>query len=120
VSRRAPDIPIVVASGIDYVEMQYYADAELRKRLVTVIDPEVAINLVGTNSIDMTSFISRNFLPLQIETRAEFLQTHPHFLMWSGGTFEWLPRYLLENGYRISLLSQHGRQAVYRVEQSVR
>ena len=110
------DLPVVIASGIDFFELDYYGDDELRKRLVNVVDIETAVRLIGSDSVDRTATQASHFFPLRIQHRESFLAAHRRFLMRTGGHFEWLPRYLVDNGYQVRLLAQEGGSALYRAE----
>ena len=116
-SRNEPHLPVAVASGLRFLEMAHYAEPDLRGRLVQLVDPQAAILLADTDSVDNTARQLRQFVPLRVEDAAPFLAAHSRFLIYATrDRFSWLPRYLLAKQYRLELLSEDADAAIYRAE----
>lgn len=115
-SRGEPGIPVVIACGHTYLEATEYAPPELRERLVQVVDADMAARLIGSNTGDKVNRILARFLPLRVEDLAPFQTANQKFLLYSGGSRDWLTQYLAANRYNMKLLSQDGDFSVYIVE----
>ena len=115
-SRSEPDVPVVIASGITYLEAAEYAPPELRRRLVEIVDADAAIRLVGTDSVDKENRVLAQFFPLCVEDLAPFQAAHQRFILFSGGNYDWLTQYLVEKGYDLRLLSKVGESPIYAAE----
>lgn len=115
-SRGEPGLPVVIGSGMSYLEAATYAPGELRDRLVEVIDAHMAARLVHMDTIDQTVRSLAQFTPLRIEQLALFQAAHPRFLLYSGGVEDWLTLYLIENRYHLRMLSKDAEFGIYLAE----
>lgn len=105
-SRDEPGIPVVIGSGLRYLEATEYAPPELRNRLVHVVDTDSASRLVGTDSADKLIRILAQFIPLRVEDLGPFQAAHQRFILYSGSGLEWFTQYLVERKYHLKLLSK--------------
>jgi hypothetical protein len=112
-SRSETSIPVVIGSPHDYLAAAEYAPPELRDRLVRVVDVDIATRLVGSDTAEKIDRLLAQFIPLRVEDRALFEAAHQKFLLYSGGSWDWFTRYLVERRYHLRLLSQDGRNALY-------
>ena len=103
-SRSDRGIPVVIGSGIAYLEAAEYAPPELRDRLVQVVDPDLATRLVGSDTVDKTNRLLAQFIPLHVEDLAPFQATHQKFILYSGGAYDWFTQYLVDRRYYLRLL----------------
>jgi hypothetical protein len=85
-------------------------------RLVQVADAEIAVRMLGTDSIEKTNRLLARFVDLQLEDPASFQALHPRFLLHSDGNGDWITRYLLEAKYRLTLLLREGGRSLYFAE----
>jgi hypothetical protein len=115
-SRGKVGIPIVIASGLRYLEAAKYAPSEVREKLVEVSDPEIALRLTGSDTTEKTIRLLAQFIPLRLEDLAFFEATHPTFILVSGDWGDWITRYVLEKNYRLRLISSSSHDAVYMAE----
>ena len=115
-SREEKGVPVVVGSGITYLEAAEYAPPELRGRLVQIVDAEIANRLVGSDTVDKTDRLLAQFIPLRVEDLASFQAAHRKFLLHSGGVDDWLTQYLIERSYRLRLLSIGAGSSIYIAE----
>jgi 4-amino-4-deoxy-L-arabinose transferase-like glycosyltransferase len=125
-TRGEPRIPIVISSGVTYLEAAEYAPPELRARLVEVVDPENATRLTGKDTTEKANRIMAAFVPLQVVDLAKFQAGHERFIVYSyspastrgdGVNYDdWVTEYFVEKGYHLRLLSPVD-SALYIVEQ---
>jgi hypothetical protein len=117
-SQLNPEMPVVVSYGVDYLEMDRYAAPELRKRLCFIGDTDTALLEVDSNSLERNVALVSEFFPLHVEHTAPFLASHHRFLLYSTSsrTESWLPKYLIENDYRLTLRYSDLSNLVYEVQ----
>jgi hypothetical protein len=117
ISGREPGLPLVIGSGMTHLELEYYGPPALRRRSLQLIDEEQAIRLQGTDSVDRLNRILRRFYSFPAEETVPFLNAHPTFLLQSTRRgYCWITAYLLERGYRLTVLWEGGDSSIYRVE----
>ena len=112
-SRSETSIPVVIGSTHAYLEATKYAPPELCDRLVRVVDADIATRLVGSDTAEKIDRLLAQFIPLRVEDLALFQAAHQKFILYSGGSWDWFTRYLVERGYHLRLLSQDGRNSLY-------
>lgn len=103
-SQAEQGLPVVIASGYEFLKVRKYAPAELRPRLISIADPDLAIERIGTDSIDRANALLMNFVPLPFKRFDQLASGYPRFYFASGGGFEWLTSYLIAKGYHLELL----------------
>ena len=88
-----PDLPVVVSSAVQYLELDHYAPPELQRRLVFLVDPVKAIEYDGSDSGDRQMLLLRDYAPLDVEEFAGFRAGHRQFLLLSNGDprLDWWP-----------------------------
>jgi hypothetical protein len=109
-------IPVVIGSGLRYLEAANYAPKELRDRLVQVVDADNAIRLVGTDNVDTANHLLAQFIPLRVEYLVPFQAAHQRFILYSGGGSEWFTQYLVEKRYHLRLLLKDAGYSIYMAE----
>lgn len=111
------DVPVVIASGMQYLVMARYSSPNLQRRLVEVADSEQAIRRAGSNSVDTANRVLSHFVPLRVEDAEPFLSQHPIFFLQSGTErLDWFTAYLLEKKYHLTVLWQHTSISGYLVQ----
>ena len=116
------DLPIVIASGLQYLPMAYYTPNDLKYRLYALADPRAAVMFTPgkTDSIDLALLVLQKYFPLQISGYDDFLSAHREFLLVSdGGEFDWLTARLLHDGHALRLVSARAT-VVYEVTVNAR
>ena len=83
--RDEPAVPIMIGSGLRYLEARQYAPASLQSRLVHVANPELAVRFTGTDSADETNLRLSQFTPLELQQIAPFEAAHRRFILYSDG-----------------------------------
>ena len=114
--RDKPSTPIVIADCHHYLEAVQYSPPELRERLVELFDTNNAIRLVGTADGEREDRLLAQFVPLQVKDLTSFESEHHEFVLYSGGLFDWLTRYLIEQRYHLTLLALDDNDSVYMVK----
>jgi hypothetical protein len=122
-----PDLPVVVGTNNDYVQLSYYASPEWAKRFVAIEDPASAVAYIGTDSSDIELPILAKYGPFNVYDFAAFAATHHEFLLYStsesatAGPFgfydRWVPK-LLDDGYSLRVVAAEGNRRVYLVHSS--
>ena len=115
-SSTEPDIPVVIGDPLVYLEAAYYSPPKLRYRLIQVVDADIAVRLVGSNTPDKTNSLLGQFVPLHIENLRAFEAAHQKFLLRSDGAYDWFTRYALESKYHLRLLSSDADASLYLAE----
>ena len=111
-----PNIPVVMGSPLDYLQATEYAPSELHAQLVSVVDDGEAKRIAGTDNVDKNIRLLAQFLPLHVEELSAFQSAYRSFILYSGGDFDWITQYLLENRYRLLLLAKDARHSLYIAE----
>jgi hypothetical protein len=113
------DLPVAVSDGQSYVQLAYYAPAQLGKRLVGIVDPANAIRYAGSDSVDRQMSALTCCLPLQVYRFRSFSATHPNFLLYSDGSaFDWWPTRLRNDGYSLERVASDAGRNIYWVRRS--
>ncbi len=115
-SRRTPDLPVIVGSPLSYLQALQYGAPDLRGRLVEVLDEDAALRLVGSDTVDRTNRTLAEFMPLHNESLAGIQSGYRRFLLQSGGYLDWFTTYAIRNGYHLTLLANYTDQSLYLVE----
>jgi hypothetical protein len=105
-ARSEPDIPVVIGSGLRYLEADQYAPRKVHARLVEVIDEASSNRLLGTDTPDRTNRVLARSVPLRVADLSLFESTTPRFLLYSGGPYDWFTRYLAEQHYPLRALAE--------------
>jgi hypothetical protein len=112
------DLPIVIANGLHFMEIDHTGDDALVGRMYYLTDIDAALRRTGAAWLDYTyPEMKRRFhLRANIEPADRFLARGGGFLMYSSGAIvEWLPQELLSRGWHIRLLARDGSLEVTEV-----
>jgi hypothetical protein len=113
------DLPVVVSSAVQYLELEHYAPGEFEHRLVFLVDPPKAIEFDGSDSGDRQMLILRAYAPLRVEEFSSFRNARREFLLLSDGDarLDWWPaRFRGEPGAEIRALGTQGAWTIYLVK----
>ena len=103
------EAPVAVASAIVYLEADYYATAELRPRLWSVVDPRKALRYTGNRSAEVGVLNLRPWARVQVQHADAFLRRYRSFyLLESPLNPGWLLQELLASGAQVSVRRVHG------------
>jgi len=98
------DLPIVVSSGLEFVQAWYYASPELRSRILFVSDPKMALRYLHNEQTNSSIPFDARFFHWRYQTYDDFLRSQPRFLLHWTGEDSWLPPALRERGARCEFL----------------
>jgi hypothetical protein len=104
-------LPIVVASGLVFLEVDHYGDDALVARTYYLTDTEAALRHTGSAGFEPTYPTMKRLLHLRanVAPAESFLAERRPFLMYTTGYFvEWLLPELLERGWHVRLLGKAG------------
>jgi hypothetical protein len=101
------NLPIAVANPLLFLQLTYYAPAELRARLVYLSDPSVVVQYPDFVP-ELCLRALRRWTPLPVKEYRSFLAAHPHFLVDYSGMkrIEWLVPQLDRDGCALEPLAQ--------------
>jgi hypothetical protein len=112
-SLRSPS-PTVVSSSLQFLQLWYYADADLKPRMRYLADPAEALKRTGSDTLD------RGYLALAERTAVPvlgydaFVTAHPTFRVYQAGS-GWLLEKLAETGATVEEIGAEGGARLYRV-----
>jgi hypothetical protein len=92
--------PVVVTSGLWYLQLWYYAPPQLRKDLFYLVDPASAVRYTGSDTIDRGYVVLRRWAPVAAEDYGPFVASHPTFEVYAMGS-GWLLDRLRDDGASI-------------------
>jgi hypothetical protein len=101
---RYPDLPIVVSSGLVFVQAWYYATPELRERLLFVSDPQLALRYLGNEQTNSSIPYDARFFHWRSDTFDHFRHVQSRFLLSWTNEDSWLLPVLRGSGARLELL----------------
>jgi hypothetical protein len=116
--QRAFDLPVVISDGIRYLQVAYYAPADVSRKLFVIADPRAAVasTTYKSDSVDLQLLVLRRYSSLQVEEYPGFVSSHPEFLLvLGGGEFDWWPARLAHEGYALRIVSAAGGAKIYKV-----
>lgn len=115
-----PHLPLVTASGLQFLQLDHYGSPALAARLVYLRDPRTAIDLTGTDVFDSGLPIERQWFPIRagLEDYHAFTTRNRRFLLIGDPQFtlDWLHRKLVRDGARFEFLGTQNGDPVFEVE----
>jgi len=111
-------LPVVIASGMTFLEVDHYGDDALRARTYYLTDPAAALRRTGSAWFDTTYPTVKRMLHLRVnvEPADAFLARQRQFLLYcSGYVVEWLLPELLARGWHVQLLAKTGAAEIMQV-----
>jgi Dolichyl-phosphate-mannose-protein mannosyltransferase len=95
-----PDLPLVAASGINFVELDRYADSPTVARLYYLTGGDLAIKYSHATIFEGMAYLANKFpIRARVEPYQSFVQEHPRFLVLGRIDYseDWLLRCLRDN-----------------------
>ncbi len=116
--RALPDTsePIVIGYNADFLELSYYAEPPLRRRLVYLLSRKLNLRYNGFDLDYVNLFAMRKRTNLAIVELASFLSANPRFILAVEPENDYLSRYLRSEGYRLVALDSNSVPMLYEVQ----
>ena len=122
--RLRPELPVVISSGLLFLEMDHYSTSAVASRLNYLMDEEISRKKTGSDVFDKGFLISKRWFPIRgnLQDYHSFLAAHPKFLLYGYSSFDldWLIPKLIEDGATMTYLGQQGpikqRTVLFEVE----
>lgn len=110
--------PVVITGGLMYLQLWYYAPADLRQHLWYVADPAAALRLTGTDTLDRGYQELRRWAAVQAPDYSSFMAAHPSFLLYGAGS-GWISDQLKADGARFDVIGRERGAAIMQVTRPV-
>ena len=104
-----PDLPLVAASGLTFLEMDHYADAPTLNRLYYLTDRTLAVRYADATIFEGLPKIKQYFpIRAKIAPYTMFTNEHPAFLVLGTPDYpeDWLLRELIDTGANVRYLGE--------------
>jgi hypothetical protein len=99
--------PIVVSDPMSFMELTYYAPADLRAQFFYVGDIDSAVRWTTIDSAERTLVAMGTMMPLRVVEYSAFERSHPTFYVYfAGRKVDWILQRLREDGRRVELVSK--------------
>ena len=92
--------PIVVADAHVFLELSYYAESRIQKRLVYPVNPALDLRYYGNDTSPLILQALSHYTKLRIVPYDEVVAAHPRFVL-AALPINYMPWYLIESGYRV-------------------
>ena len=109
------ELPLVVSSGLMFLEIDHYATPQLAARTNVLLDEPTAVEHTGVNVTEVGLPVMKKWFPVRAAVRAyrDFTTANPHFLVygyWESRTAnDWLVYRLMRDGANIRLIARSDR-----------
>jgi hypothetical protein len=108
--------PVVVASAHEFFELSHDIARRGGPELRYLADPDLALTVLGTDTIELGLVQLQEFAPLQLRDFDGYLRTHDDFLLFGAELdWDWTTEVLRERGYRFEVQAAFGAVPLYRV-----
>ena len=104
-----PELPLVAASGLTFLEMDHYEPPETVDRLYYLTGREHALQYAHATLFEGLPAIKQHFpIRARVEAFRDFAQSHPRFLVLGTPDYpeDWLLRYLLAIHAKVEFLGE--------------
>ncbi len=111
-----PDLPIVYATPLEFVQAWYNAPSqELKKRITCLVDVKEAWERTRSTTADLGVINLKPALPVPAQNYRDFAsQRHPFYLVHEPQvTTGWVTKKLVEDGVDLKLLGIFGNDEIY-------
>jgi hypothetical protein len=112
-----PKLPVVIADGHDYLELDHYATAQWKQRLVFLSDPAAAAAFGRPDTTERELLVLRDFTSLRVFDYDKFKPSRSEFLVYSHPTSQndpdWFVLWLMSDGWTLQRLANDGHNSVY-------
>ncbi|HEY1341416.1 MAG TPA: glycosyltransferase family 39 protein [Bryobacteraceae bacterium] len=105
----ANSLPVVIGSGLVFLEVEHYGGEALLRRTYYLVDRDVAMRRTASAGFEAALPLMKRMLHLRanVEPLNTFLEQRPQFLLYSRG-YCWVLPELLDRDWRMRLLAKEG------------
>jgi hypothetical protein len=107
IEQMRPNLPLVAASGLTFLEMDHYSDPKTVSRLYYLTDRSLAVHYASATIFEGMPTL-KNYFPIRarVEEFRDFVATHQEFLVLGTPDYpeDWLLRALLDRGAKVRYL----------------
>ncbi|MCA1649081.1 MAG: hypothetical protein LC753_02020 [Acidobacteria bacterium] len=104
--------PIVVSGNVLYLQLWYYAPAQLKGRLLYIADPASARRLTKSDTLDRGYLALTRWTALPVQEYETFVAMHHQFRVYAAGS-GWLIQRLEEDGASFDPLDEDAGGRLY-------
>jgi hypothetical protein len=107
IDRIKPNLPLVAASGLTFLEMDHYESPGTAGRLFYLTDRTLAIRYAHATLFESLPNLKRHFpIRASVEPYRQFIREHGHFLVIGTPDYpeDWLIRYLVDTHAKLEYL----------------
>jgi hypothetical protein len=112
-----PDLPVVIADGHDYLELEHYSNASWKQRILYLSNPDAAAAFGRPDSTERELLVLRDFTPLRVFEYERFKSSWPELLVYSHPTSQndpdWFVLWLMSDGWTLQRVAYDGHNSVY-------
>ena len=115
------DLPVVVTSPHEYLQLAYYAPEPLAARLISVVDANAALRYSKTDPDDRFLPVLATCFPLRVREFRNFHSSYPSFLLYASDlnagdeSLGWWPDRLVHDGYGLQVLASEQGHLIFLV-----
>jgi hypothetical protein len=110
------DLPIAATPALFFMKLQYYASAEMRRRVHYLSDEQMAQRFHGLATTEMNLVRFRRGLPLRVIDLSDFISQNPRFLVCLETVWDsWVLQALIHEGAQIRLAHNSGSYFIFEV-----
>jgi len=106
------DLPLVVASALDFVPQLYYGNPDVRSRIVFV---DLATHYRGVDAVERDVLIAAPFFRWPVMRYAEFARRYARFFLLSTPAVNWIAAKLRADGASLEFASSQDETTLYLV-----
>jgi hypothetical protein len=110
--------PVIVSGAVQFLQLWYYAPADLRRRLWYVADPARAVRYLGSDTADRGYIQLSHWAPIPVRTYQDLIDRRS-FTLYDDGT-GWLPSQLHDGGAVMNVAGTEERARISHVTLSNR
>lgn len=114
-ARHDTGLPIAVSDGNRFFQLVHYTSSRTSSRLCYLADSELAIQYIGTDSLDLDLLAYSKLTPLHVIQARSFLGTHTPFLLYVTPDWDWILWALKDSTAQVQLVDMTHEGMLYRV-----
>jgi Dolichyl-phosphate-mannose-protein mannosyltransferase len=106
------DLPLVVASALDFVPQLFYGNPDVRSRIVCL---DLATHYRGVDAAERDVMVAAPFFHWPVQRYDEFVRMHARFFLLSTPAVNWIVAKLRADGAALQLASTQDETTLYLV-----